>query len=366
MLDYCIILEAHFSLQIVPDEKTKSHIHVFRCKDSKPIVKSKVTLDLKSTDNGLTVEELKILQTIIQLKSPKVMTLSENNVLFSKLSALCSYDLHIKNDLKIITRAIFTPPYKSSLRQSNKTLGHLMDILIFLFADKKSLSIDIIRVLKDAFTIMSSPKELKVTHIEDETYHQVNLIELREKMASQKKETYWGESRDIKATDIVTVIHYGGHQSIRSFIYRGKPGYRLTSDTGLGLQVTPIQGQLTYKELFQNYPIAWKYRGRDMNSITAYDDQALLFAYIEAKHLLPAYNDNEAGLRPESVVYLKGIKIEKLSTTNKNVNYRWMYMGDSKTSLFAPYSGKSTKLLSARCQSSAERVEKYFMQALDL
>src|SRR6202171_1914420 len=149
MLKYCVMLDAYFGLEIKRDETTESGLHIFRTRDGKPLKNSKVTLDLQSKAHGFTEEDLKTLQMTIKQKSTLMRMSTENAVLFSKLLALCGYDLHVKTCLKMIAHAVFTPPYKNRLQSSDKILGYLKDILVFLFSDKKSLSVDILRILKD-------------------------------------------------------------------------------------------------------------------------------------------------------------------------------------------------------------------------
>ena len=76
------------------------------------------------------------------------------------------------------------------------------------------------------------------------------------------KETYWGEKRGIQKSDIVTIVHSGGHQCIRNFLYHKKPGYVLEANKGLGLQVIVQEGKLSYgRAAIENFSV-YKYQGR--------------------------------------------------------------------------------------------------------
>ncbi len=262
------------------------------------------------------------------------------------------YDHAIKTNLKMIAHALFAPPLKNITCTGD--LYNLRTLLWFLFADKKSLSTDIIHILKNAFTILSSSSELKISTGGGPKH--VDLKELTEKAISEKKETYWGEQRGIKKTDVVTIVHSGGHQCIRGFLYHKKPGYALEANKGLGLQVIVEEGKLSYGQALENFTVC-KYRGRKQQSILALDDHATFFAHIEAQYLLPANNGNEAGLRSEFIQYLRSIKVEKLVSGHSEINYV-LFKTDSSLTDFLQDLGSTepAKEFSQRCKTSVDRV----------
>lgn len=129
-------------------------------------------------------------------------------------------------------------------------------------------------------------------------------------------------------------------------------------DMGLGLQVSPIQEEVSLEDLEKRRDYAGfflhKYSGDNIafKAQINFDEPVRFYAHIEAQYLLPADHDYEAGLPADYADHLKNIRIHTRRSCDHNFEYLFKYYGDRDNLL----SLISDDDLRKRCKSSINKV----------
>ena len=258
MMNYCIMEVNQFVLYVLPETETdppppikipenktmlltsdpddRSKVKIWLQKNNTVGSQAQVVINLADAKIlGLTPEDL---MTFVSAKTLQLVSRQEHSVLLDKIMALCGYDRHIKQNLKMVAHALYT---KGKAGDYSSDTRPFKNLLRYLFADKKSLVADIVRVLNDSYSGVCSIIETKSQPQSETKPKKFDLAERKQELAATDKESYWGEKRGVNKTDIVTIVHWGGLQCLRGVIYRHQPGYLLENEMGLGLQVIPIK-----------------------------------------------------------------------------------------------------------------------------
>lgn len=118
-----------------------------------------------------------------------------------------------------------------------------------------------------------------------------------------KENEFWNPNGKVNPETLVDITHGGGLQYILDCFENKEEGYNLELG-GLGIQVHPDAPECRISK-YNNRPCHYAERQMPLRL----DFPAILTGKIKAKHLLPAWNSYEAGIRIPSLKYIENPKI---------------------------------------------------------